>query len=94
MYVPIRCLPMWNRIRVSNRIGGEMLLKAGRQFGLDNASRMAAAIAYRTVFALTPLLIIAVAVLGAVVGGSEEAQSQILETIDGVAGPSGDGPDG
>ena len=78
---------MWRRIKAWYRVSGEMLLKAGRQFGIDNASRMAAAIAYRTVFALAPLLIIAVSILGAVVGSSEEAQSQILETIEGVAGP-------
>ena len=78
---------MWRRINAWYRLGRETLLKAGRQFGMDNASRMAAAIAYRTVFALAPLLIIAVSILGVVVGSSEEAQSEILETIEGVAGP-------
>ena len=39
-----------------------MLKAAGKEFGQDKASRMAAAIAYRTVFALAPLLLVAVSV--------------------------------
>ena len=42
----------------------ELTLAAAREFGEDRSSRMAAAIAYRTVFALAPLLILAVAVAG------------------------------
>lgn len=40
----------------------ELLKAAGKEFGEDKCSRMAAAIAYRTVFALAPLLLVAVAV--------------------------------
>ena len=58
----------------------EILIDAGQQFWIDRASRMGAAIAYRTVFALAPLLIIAVAVLGVIVGSDEAFQ----EFIDGV----------
>ena len=47
---------------------------------------MGAAIAYRAMFAMTPLLIIAVAAVGAVVGNSEEARREILNTIAAVAG--------
>jgi membrane protein len=38
----------------------ELLKAAGKEFGQDKASRMSAAIAYRTVFALAPLLLVAV----------------------------------
>ncbi len=40
----------------------EMLKASGKEFGQDKASRMSAAIAYRTVFALAPLLLVAVSV--------------------------------
>lgn len=42
----------------------ELLKAAGKEFSHDKASRMAAAIAYRTVFALAPLLLVAVSVAG------------------------------
>lgn len=47
--------PVWKR-------AFELLKAAGKEFGEDKCSRMAAAIAYRTVFALAPLLLVAVAV--------------------------------
>lgn len=57
-------------------------------FGRDRGGRMAAAVSYRTMFALTPLLLIAVSVFGLVIGGSDEARASILETIEGIVGPS------
>jgi len=48
---------------------------------------MAAAIAYRTVFALAPMLIIAVSVAGLFLGSSQEAQIELLEGIESIAGP-------
>lgn len=50
-----RDAPLWKRIV-------ELLKAAAKEFGEDNGGRMAAAIAYRTVFALAPLLLVAVAV--------------------------------
>lgn len=64
----------------------EILIAAGREYGDDRAGRMAAAIAYRTVFTLAPLLVIAVWVVGVVLGGSTEAQRQLLESVASVAG--------
>jgi membrane protein len=64
-----------------------ILVEAGRSFASHRASRMGAAIAYRAMFAMTPLLIIAVAAVGSVVGNSEEARREILDTIARVAGP-------
>lgn len=77
----IEKLPRWAKAPA------EILVEASEEYGLDRAGRMAAAIAYRTVFALAPLLIIAVSVLGAVLGSSEEARDQILEAVSSVAGP-------
>jgi uncharacterized BrkB/YihY/UPF0761 family membrane protein len=37
---------------------------AGKQYGVDRVNRMAAAISYRAIFAMAPLLILAVAIVG------------------------------
>lgn len=53
----------------------------------DNASRLAAALAYYTVFSLAPLLIIAIAVAG-FFWSDQAAQGLIFEQIRGVLGPN------
>lgn len=53
--IDVHDMPLWKR-------AFELLKAAGKEFGEDKCSRMAAAIAYRTVFALAPLLLVAVAV--------------------------------
>jgi len=63
-----------------------ILAEAAEEYGRDRASRMAAAIAYRTIFALAPLLILALAILGWFLGSQAEAQSAILESIEAIAG--------
>jgi membrane protein len=63
-----------------------ILAEAAAGYGRHRDSRMAAAIAYRTVFALAPLLIIAVAVLGTFLGSRAEAQQEIYEAIADIAG--------
>jgi membrane protein len=65
----------------------EILAIAAKEYGIDRAARMSAAIAYRTVFALAPMLIIAVSVAGLFLGSSEEAQRELLEGIESIAGP-------
>lgn len=77
---------MGDRLRVWFGTSRDIVVASANQFGRDRVGRMAAAIAYRTVFALAPLLIIAVSVLGAILGGSEAAQAELLETIAEVAG--------
>lgn len=52
----------------------------------DKASRLAAALAYYTVFSLAPLLVILIAVVGFVFG-QEAAQGHIEAQIQGVVGP-------
>jgi membrane protein len=74
-------LPAWARGPAG------ILAAAAEGYGRNRDSRMAAAIAYRTVFALAPLLLIAVAVLGTFVGSETEAQQQIIDVVETVAGP-------
>ena len=54
----------------------------------DNAPTHGAALAYYTVFALAPLLIIVIAIAG-LVFGREAAQGQILSQIEGLVGEQG-----
>ncbi|MGA7228206.1 MAG: YihY/virulence factor BrkB family protein, partial [Acidimicrobiia bacterium] len=74
-------LPSWLKSPVT------ILISAAEAFGRDRVGRMAAAVSYRTVFALAPLLIIAVSIAGLVLGGSDEATQQLLTTVESVAGP-------
>nr|WP_322112011.1 YihY/virulence factor BrkB family protein [Aerosakkonema funiforme] len=54
----------------------------------DKASRLAAALAYYTVFSIAPLLIIVIAIAGSVFG-EEAARGQIVTEIQGLVGRSG-----
>ncbi len=74
------------KIRSGAHFAFDILLAAAHEYGVDRVSRMSAAVAYRGMFAIAPMLIIAVGVLGAVVGGSEEAQQEIFESIERFAG--------
>ncbi|HEY5890119.1 MAG TPA: YihY/virulence factor BrkB family protein [Acidimicrobiia bacterium] len=64
----------------------DVLKHALKEYGRDLASRMAAAISYRTVFALTPMLVVAVSIATLVLGGNEEAQAAISRAITDLAG--------
>ena len=77
---------MWEKIKSGTRFSYEVLYAASTEYGVGRVNRMSAAVAYRTIFALAPLLIIAVGVLGAVVGGSVEAQQEIINAIARIAG--------
>lgn len=69
---------MWHQI-------GQLLRDTGKLWSHSRANRMSAALAYYTVFALSPLLVIAVAIAG-VVYGSAAAESEIVLQITQVAG--------
>ena len=61
-----------------------ILYAAGREFVADEVSRMAAALAYYSIFALAPLLVLAVSVAGFVFGeqAAEGAiREQLVETV-------------
>src|SRR5687767_11274962 len=54
----------------------------------DRASRLAAALAYYTIFSLAPLLIIAIAIAG-LAFGREATQGRIVDQISGLIGSEG-----
>lgn len=59
-----------------------------QQWSEDKASRLAASLSFYTMLSISPLLVIAVAIIGFVFG-SEEAQQRLLEQVSGVVGPEG-----
>lgn len=69
-----------------------MLKETGARFGSDDASTLAAAIAYATVFAIAPLLIVAIAIAGQVLGiangghGHHIVEDKLIGVISGSAG--------
>lgn len=65
-----------------------LLRETVTEWNEDKASRLAAALAYYTIFSLAPLLIIAIAIAGAVFG-EEAAQNQIVGQIQGLVGQQG-----
>lgn len=65
-----------------------LLKTTASEWSEDKCSRLAAALAYYTIFSLAPLLIIAIAVAGAVFG-EEAARGQIVTQIQGMVGQTG-----
>ena len=63
-----------------------LLKYTAKAFGEDNASRLAAALAYYTLFSITPLLIIVIGITGMVIG-QNQAQADIMAQIEANAGP-------
>lgn len=64
----------------------ELLKATLSEWQEDKASRLAAALAYYTVFSLAPLLIIAISIAG-VWFGEEAARGEIVGPLQGVVGP-------
>ena len=67
---------------------GKLLKETFKEWQQDKASRIAAALAYYTVFSVSPLLVIAIAIAGAFFG-QETAQQQITEQLTGLIGEDG-----
>lgn len=65
-----------------------LLKETFSEWNKDKASRLAAALAYYTVFSLAPLLIIVIAIAGSVFG-EEAARGEIVGQIGGLVGPQG-----
>ena len=65
-----------------------LLKEAFQEWQKDKASLLAAALAYYTVFSITPLLVIAIAIVGAVFG-QEAARGEILAQINSLVGEQG-----
>lgn len=67
----------------------KVIVGSGTDWSKDNASLLAAAIAYYTLFSLAPLLVIAIAVVGTVFGQAA-IQNEIFEQVKGLIGKQGD----
>ncbi|MEM9925655.1 MAG: YihY/virulence factor BrkB family protein [Cyanobacteria bacterium P01_D01_bin.50] len=65
-----------------------LLKQTFKEWQKDKASRLAAALAYYTVFSLAPLLIIAIAIAGAIFG-EEAARGEIVGQIQYLVGQQG-----
>jgi membrane protein len=61
---------------------------AWTEFSDDKAQRLAAALAYYTIFSIAPMLLIAIAIAGLVFGKSQ-AQAQIIGELRGLFGDAG-----
>lgn len=70
---------------------GRLLKATFVEWQADKASRIAAALAYYTVFSISPLLVIAVAIAGAFFG-QQTAQEQIMDQLTELIGKDGAQP--
>lgn len=59
---------------------------AAQEYGRDKVSRMAAAVSYRTLFAIAPMLVVAVSIGGLVMGGNQQVQDDIVDRVAQVVG--------
>ena len=59
----------------------QILRQTVREFGEDQAPRLAAALAYYTIFSIAPLLVIVLAIVGFVYG-SEDARTQLMSQLE------------
>jgi membrane protein len=73
---------------MSWRIIWSLLKETVEEWQRDRVDQMAAALAYYTLFSIAPLLVIAVAVAGAVFG-QEAARGEIVAQIQGLLGKAG-----
>lgn len=64
---------------------GRLLKETGQEWQEDKASRIAAALAYYTVFSISPLLVIAIAIAGAFFG-QQTAQEEITNQLTQLVG--------
>lgn len=66
----------------------QLLLKSLQGWSKDNVPRLGASLAYYTLFAISPILLIAIAIAGSVFG-EEAVRGQIVSEIDGLVGRQG-----
>ncbi|WP_066378845.1 MULTISPECIES: YihY/virulence factor BrkB family protein [unclassified Anabaena] len=66
----------------------QLFQEAFQEWNEDKASRLAAALAYYTIFSIAPLLIIVIAIAGAVYG-EEAARGEIVSQIQSLVGRDG-----
>lgn len=78
---------MASRIPAALRASFEVGREAVRSYGRDRVGRMAAALAYRTLFAVAPLLLLALGVFSLVIGDREEARATVVGALGVLLGP-------
>jgi membrane protein len=66
----------------------ELFRQAGSEWVEDKAPRLGAALAYYTVFALAPLLIVVIGIVG-LIYGEQAAEGQVLTQFDNLVGEQG-----
>lgn len=66
--------------------GYDVLYASVNEYNMGRVSRMSAAVAYRTLFAIAPVFLISVGILGFIVGSDTEAQQDIYAVVETVAG--------
>jgi membrane protein len=76
---------MWEKAKSNLKLTYDILFAAGKEFGNDKVSRMAAAVAYRAMFTTAPLFLLAVTIAGMFLGNTE-AEAQISSAIERFAG--------
>ncbi len=77
---------MWEKTKSASSNAFEILKTAGKEYGQDRVARMAAAVAYRSIFALAPLFLLAIGVFGLILGGDGTARAEILSSVEQFAG--------
>lgn len=77
---------MWSKLVERAKLTYQVFLAAAKEFGADRGSRMAASVAYRVMFALAPLFLLAVTIFGAVLGSDDAARMEILGRVEEIAG--------
>lgn len=76
---------MWEKTKKTAANALEVLKAAGKEYAEDRVSRMAAAVAYRSIFAIAPLFLIAVFIFGLFLG-DQGARAEILQSVGQFAG--------
>lgn len=79
---------MFERIKKSSLTIFDLLRSAFGEWQRDNVSILAASLAYYTVFSLTPILIISIAIAGSIFG-EEAARGEIMRQFQDLVGSSG-----
>lgn len=77
---------MLEKIKRNSQTTFEIFKAAGKEYGEDRVARMAAAVSYRAIFALAPLFLVAVTIVGIFLGTNADAEARILEFVGEYAG--------
>ena len=79
---------MFDKFKKSSLTVFDLLREAFGEWQKDNVSILAASLAYYTIFSLTPILIISIAIAGSIFG-EEAARGEIMRQFQYLVGPSG-----